>query len=97
MVTGKTNVTRADLIGEIANRTGNSKAIVRAITEEFFQVTKESLQNGMSVQIRGFGSFVRKTRAAKKARNIGKGTTMTIPAHEVPAFKPSKEFQISLK
>jgi DNA-binding protein HU-beta len=59
-------------------------------------VVKESLVRGMSVQIRGFGSFFRKKRASKKARNISKGTTIDIPAREVPAFKPSREFLDSL-
>ena len=44
------------------------------------------------VYLRGFGSFIIKHRAEKAARNITKNTTMTIPAHDVPAFKPAKVF-----
>ncbi len=69
-------MTRADLIGEIAGRTGYSKAIVKTVIEEFFLVVKESLLHRISVQIRGFGSFFPKRRASKKARNIGKGITI---------------------
>jgi DNA-binding protein HU-beta len=97
MITGKTNMTRADVISEIAGRTGISKTVVRTVTEEFMQVIKESILGGMSVQLRGFGSFFRKKKSSKKARNISKGITMTIPAHEAPAFKPSKDFNNSLK
>ncbi|WP_418420982.1 HU family DNA-binding protein [Alistipes indistinctus] len=91
------NITKADLINEIAGRTGISKADTRAVLEEFVDVTKETLAGGMSIQIRGFGSFIRKQRASKKARNIKKNTTIEIPAHEVPAFKPCKSFVDSIR
>lgn len=45
-----------------------------------------------NVYLRGFGSFIVKKRAQKTARNISKNTTMIIPAHNIPAFKPSDEF-----
>jgi DNA-binding protein HU-beta len=91
------NMTKADLINELAGRTGFSRAIVREIIDEFFQVVKESILNHFTVQIRGFGTFFRKKKASKKARNLSKNIPITIPAHEVPAFKPSKEFQNCLK
>lgn len=91
------NMTKADIISEIASRTGISKTDIRTIIEEFMQLIKESLLMCFTVQIRGFGTFFRKKRASKKARNISKGTTIDIPAHEVPAFKPSKIFISSIK
>ena len=48
--------------------------------------------NGNEVFLRGFGSFIIKHRAEKTARNISKNTTIIIPAHNIPAFKPAKEF-----
>jgi DNA-binding protein HU-beta len=53
---------------------------------------KSSLKSGENVYFRGFGSFNIKHRAEKTGRNISKNTTIIIPAHKVPAFKPSKEF-----
>jgi DNA-binding protein HU-beta len=97
MAQHKSNMTKGDLINEIADRTGFSRAIVRTILDEFFQVVKESILNNFTVQIRGFGSFFRKQKASKRARNIAKNTSITIPAHEAPAFKPSKEFRDCLK
>lgn len=91
------NMTKADIIKEIGDRTGLSKADIRVIIEEFLQVIKESILSGMPVQIRGFGSFFRKKKASKIARNISKGTAIEIPAHEVPAYKPSKSFVTSVK
>ncbi len=90
-------MTKADLINEIAGRTGHGKAIVHEILDEYFQVVRESIMNSMSVQVRGFGTFFRKKKAAKTARNIAKNTTITIPAREVPAFRPSRKFNNSLK
>lgn len=90
-------MTKADLVTEIASRTGINQAEVKIIIEEWMQVIKESLLQGLSVQLRGFGSFIRKKRASKVARNISKNITIEVPAHEVPAFKPSKEFTNQIK
>lgn len=93
----RTNMTKADLVAEIADRTGISKIEAQQAVETFMQVVKESIVSGASVELRGFGTFFPKKRAAKTARNISKGTTIVIPEHEVPAFKPSKIFANSLK
>lgn len=97
MARGQKNMTKADIVAEIANRTGMNKADIRLIIEELMQLIKESLISGFSVELRGFGSFFRKKRASKKARNISAGTTIDIPEHEVPAYKPSKDFVNSIK
>jgi DNA-binding protein HU-beta len=58
---------------------------------------KGSLSNGEDVFLRGFGSFIVKKRAEKTGRDISKNTTIIIPAHNIPAFKPSKEFVNKVK
>jgi DNA-binding protein HU-beta len=90
-------VTKADLIAEIAEKTGMEKADVASTLESFFTVVKDNLAQGENIYVRGFGSFITKERAEKVARNISKGTTMTIPAHKVPSFKPAKEFTEAVK
>ena len=70
MAQRQTNMTKADMVNEIANRTGLSKAEIKTIIEEFLQLIKESILAGMSIQLRGFGTFFRKKKASKKARNI---------------------------
>ena len=97
MAQRQTNMTKADMVNEIANRTGLSKAEIKTIIEEFLQLIKESILAGMSIPLRGFGTFFRKKKASKKARNISKGTTIDIPAHEAPAYKASKEFASAVK
>ena len=90
-------MTKADIVTEIAKRTGVEKVQIQAIVETFMDEIKDSLGRGENVYLRGFGSFIIKTRAEKVARNISKNTTITIPAHNVPAFKPAKSFAAKIK
>jgi len=80
-------MTKADIVNEIAKNTGIDKATVLKTVESFMDVVKESLSKNENVYLRGFGSFIVKTRAQKTARNISKNTTIIIPAHSIPAFK----------
>ena len=90
-------MTKADIVTEIAKRTGVEKVQIQAIVETFMDEIKDSLGRGENVYLRGFGSFIIKTRAEKVARNISKNTTITIPAHNIPAFKPAKSFASKIK
>ena len=85
-------MTKAELVSEIASHTGIDKQTVLAVVESFMVQVKDSLKEGENVYLRGFGSFITKKRAAKTARNISKNTTIVIPEHFAPAFKPCKEF-----
>lgn len=85
-------MTKAELVSEIASHTGIDKQTVLAVVESFMVQVKGSLKEGENVYLRGFGSFITKKRAAKTARNISKNTTIVIPEHFAPAFKPCKEF-----
>ncbi len=85
-------MTKAEIVNEIAKTTGIDKAGVLAVVEQFISVVKDSLAHGENVYLRGFGSFIVKERAEKTARNISRSTTIVIPAHKVPTFKPAKCF-----
>lgn len=85
-------MTKADVVNEISRKTGISREEVLSTVEAFMEVVKNSLGKGENVYLRTFGSFIVKQRAAKTARNITKNTTIKIPAHKIPSFKPSKEF-----
>lgn len=89
-------MTKADLVQEISKQTGIDRNEVLMIVEAFMETVKGSLSNGENVYLRGFGSFILKRRAEKTGRNIGQNTTLVIPAHNVPVFKPSKEFSKKL-
>jgi DNA-binding protein HU-beta len=90
-------VTKAEVISIISEKTGVDKAVTSITVESFFQTVKEQLASGEAIYVRGFGSFVNKKRAEKKARNISKKTTVTVPAHYIPSFKPSREFVDEVK
>ena len=90
-------MTKADVIAEIAEKTGIDKADVTTTVEAFFSVVKNSMSNGENIYVRGFGSFVNKKRARKIARNISKNTAIIIEEHYIPSFKPSKVFIEKIK
>ena len=90
-------MTKADIVNEIAKKTGVEKTQIQTIVESFMDEVKISLEKEENVYLRGFGSFIIKKRAEKVARNISKNTTITIPAHNIPAFKPAKSFTSKIK
>ncbi|MCQ2154072.1 MAG: integration host factor subunit beta [Bacteroidales bacterium] len=90
-------MTKAEIVNEIAKSTGIEKVQILAVVEEFMTTVKDSMKKGEPVYLRGFGSFIIKRRAEKAARNITKKTTITIPAHNIPAFKPAKSFAEEIK
>ncbi len=90
-------MTKADIINEISEKTGIEKIAVKASVEAFMKSVKDSMEKGNNVYLRGFGSFIVKKRAEKTGRNISKNTTVIIPAHYIPAFKPAKPFADKVK
>ena len=90
-------MTKAELVNAIANKLGTEKNETQRIIEAFMQEIRTTMYNGENVYRRGFGSFIIKTRAAKTGRNISKNTAIQIPAHNIPAFKPSKTFVEKVK
>jgi len=85
-------MTKADIVNEISKNTGIEKVTVQKTVESFMDSIKTSLEGGSNVYLRGFGSFIVKKRAEKTARNISKNTTIIIPEHFIPSFKPAKTF-----
>lgn len=85
-------MTKADIINEIVENTGITKKDVTAVVESFMEAIKDSLAVKENIYLRGFGSFILKRRAEKTARNISKNTTIIIPAHDFPTFKPARTF-----
>lgn len=90
-------MTKADIINEIAATTGVAKKDVSVTVEAMMKVIRDTMVNEENVYLRGFGTFVVKKRAEKTARNISKNTTLTVPAHNYPGFKPAKSFQQRMK
>lgn len=90
-------MTKAEVISEIAEKTGIPKEDVSVTVEAFFNIVKSSMADGNNIYVRGFGSFINKKRKKKIARNISKNTAIVIDEHYVPSFKPSKVFVEKIK
>lgn len=85
-------MTKAEIVSAISAKTGLDKKEVLNVVEAFMEVVKDTMSEGEEVFLRGFGSFIIKHRAEKTARNISRNVCMTVPAHDIPAFKPAREF-----
>jgi len=90
-------MTKADVVKKVSEDTGIEKVAVEKAVEAFMETVKESLAKGDNVYLRGFGSFIVKKRASKVARNISKNTTVIIPEHFIPSFKPADIFVEQVK
>lgn len=86
-------MTKADIVENIAEKTGLTKTDTSLVVEGIIETLKEAMVSGDSVEIRGFGTFKIKKRAARRARNPRTGEPVDIPAKYVPAFKPSRELK----
>ncbi|MCF6347251.1 MAG: integration host factor subunit beta [Flavobacteriaceae bacterium] len=90
-------MTKAEIVANISEKSGIEKADVLRVVEDFMKEVKGALESDKNVYLRGFGSFIIKTRAEKTGRNISKNTTIKIPAHNIPSFKPAKVFSEGVK
>ncbi len=90
-------MTKAEIVSNISDKLGVEKGDAQEIVNHFMKEIRSALESGDNVYLRGFGSFVVKTRKAKKGRNISKNITIDIPAHNIPSFKPAKVFLEKVK
>ena len=90
-------MTKAELVSKISEKTGIEKTTALTVVESMMNEIKTSIESNEAVFLRGFGTFKPKKRAEKTGRNIKKNTTLIIPEHHIPAFKPSKEFMSRVK
>lgn len=90
-------MTKAEIVNEISGKTGVEKNTVQNVVEAFMKSVRTSMANGENVYLRGFGSFIVKKRAQKTGRIISRNTTVIIPEHFIPAFKPAKTFADKVK
>ena len=90
-------MTKIEIVKEVSKSTGIENATVSAVVEGFMEAVKGSLAKDNNVYLRGFGTFEVKTRKAKTGRNITKNTTIIVPEHKVPTFKPCPDFKNQVK
>ena len=90
-------MTKAEIVSKISERTGVEKTTASVVVESLMLEIKEAIKQDESVFLRGFGTFLSKARKEKTGRNISKNTTIIIPAHHIPFFKPAKVFKEEVK
>ena len=90
-------MTKAEVVSKIASKTGVEKLTTLAIVESFMSEIMSAVSENEAVFLRGFGTFKPKKRAKKTGRNIKKNTTIIIPEHHIPSFKPAKIFVQDVK
>ena len=87
---------KAELIAEVAEKTGLSKKDSERAVNATFQTIESTIETGEKVQLVGFGVFDVKTREARKGRNPQTGKEITIPASKTPVFKAGKGLKDSV-
>ena len=90
-------MTKAEIISRISEKTGVEKTTALVVVESLMLEIKDSIRQNESVFLRGFGTFLARKRKEKTGRNISKNTTIIIPAHYIPSFKPAKSFVNNIK
>jgi len=90
-------MTKADIVSDISKMTSLGKTEVTSTLEALFVIIKKSMADGENIYIRGFGTFHNKKKAQKIGRIITRGTSMVIPEHYAPKFKPAREFKEKVK
>lgn len=87
---------KADIVKRISEQTGLKPAAAREVVEIVLASVKGALVEGDTVYLRGFGTFERKRRKAKPARDMKHGLQITLPARDIPHFRASREFREQL-
>ena len=86
-------ITKNNLIENIYKNTDCDKKDIQVIVDSFLQEVKKSLENGSTIELRGFGTFEPRKRAARNGRNPQTGKEIKIPAKTVPVFSAGKKFK----
>jgi DNA-binding protein HU-beta/integration host factor subunit beta len=90
------NITKKDLVEEIANRTGLTQVDTKIVLETFLESIAKALGSKRNIEIRGFGRFKVKEKKARVARNPHTGEVVNVKAGLKPIFEASKELKSKL-
>jgi len=87
-------VTKADLIDAVRLETKYEKYVIQEIFDSILKQTKNSLESGSSIELRGFGTFeLRLRKERKKARNPKTGECLSVPPHYVVVFRSGRDLK----
>ena len=86
-------MTKANIVDKLSSENGLTRLETKAVINGFINTVKDALLNGERVDLRGFGSFTVKHRAARTARNPRTNQPVHVPSTYIPMFKPSRSFR----
>jgi integration host factor subunit beta len=87
-------LTKADVVDSVYQKTGMNRKEIRTVVDLFLEEIKDSLVKGMSIELRGFGTFeVRIRKGRQKARNPRTGKFVSVNSHGIAAFRPGRELK----
>ena len=89
-------MTKADIVERIANENGFTKAENIDLVESVLSIIKDTLADGETLKVSGFGSFVVKEKNDRRGRNPQTGEELTIEARRVLTFKPSRMLKVAM-
>ncbi len=90
-------ITKYDLVESIYQNTKCEKRIVQQVVENFLEEVKKSLENGSTIELRGFGTFEPRLRKGRiSARNPKTGEKLSVNPHYVAAFRSGQELKKAL-
>jgi len=86
-------MTKADLVEEVAKKSDLTKKDAEVVVQTVLDSITEAIQRGEGVELRGFGSFRIRSRSPRQGRNPKTGLGVSVPAKNIPRFKPGKELK----
>ncbi len=87
------NKTKHDLISSVSKSTGLTQGDSKIVVEELLETISVILEDGHSIEIRGFGTFYTKERKPRPARNPRTGDVVPLQKRVVPLFKYSSQLK----
>lgn len=86
-------MTKKEIVKAISDELGLTQLKTKEIVQKTFDAIVETLVEDRRIELRNFGVFEVKMRAARKARNPRTGGQVEVPAKFVVTFKPGKEME----
>jgi integration host factor subunit beta len=90
-------VTKKEIVKAISDELGLTQLTTKEIVQKTFDAIIETLVEDRRIELRNFGVFEVKMRAARKARNPRTGGQVEVPAKFVVTFKPGKEMEAKVR
>ncbi|WP_421120610.1 HU family DNA-binding protein [Aquihabitans daechungensis] len=91
------NITKAELVDQVAASAGTDKTTAAAVLKAFEEVVTDGVKNGDKIALTGFLTFQRVSKPATTARNPRTGETVPVAAKDVPKVSVGATFKTAVK